>query len=606
MQASEESARALARAESEASRARVAESARLVEALAAQREARTAKATKDFLVKLFETNSLDQAAAAKKRALPIETLLKQAVAELPAQFSAQPALRAELLGVVGGLLRDLHLNRDAIAAMNIRIAALKSLSPAPATDIFSTRFAIAAALYDAGDVAEAKSQLIALDKELESSRDPKLQRIRANANGTLSHLYSSAYERALALTHGKRAVELSDTSNADAESKIDNLQHYAYSLDVNEQIDASREAYRRAIQLAESASGRDSIKAAQTQLTFGESLVAQSAPRLAIPHLRRAIEVGAPKWGEDSFWAARAYEALGRSLSNVGEFEEAQAAYAKSQIGVDNNSAHIPVDTVIRNRLRYVDHLLNYGDPAAAQAILDKLPTLPAGSGVGRVLLPLTQGRALMDNGAYHASLQHFKKFSRELATLWPLDSAEHAHILLRIALNQSLLSQFTEANAICDGVLQRFPDLTGPLGKVQHVALAQKALNAYLAGDAAAAVELSKPLVALAIAQPVDQRRPNNTHILLLRHVIYLKAQGRCKEALPMLKTTSEIASKFSKNSMLRAQSIAIHRECLVATSETQAAANLPQALPIAALSQGTTPKHFQIGVAAVAKPSQ
>jgi hypothetical protein len=211
-----------------------------------------------------------------------------------------------------------------------------------------------------------------------------------------------------------------------------------------------------------------------------------------------------------------------------------------------------------------------------------------------------------MDNGAYHASLQHFKKFSRELATLWPLDSAEHAHILLRIALNQSLLSQFTEANAICDGVLQRFPDLTGPLGKVQHVALAQKALNAYLAGDAAAAVELSKPLVALAIAQPVDQRRPNNTHILLLRHVIYLKAQGRCKEALPMLKTTSEIASKFSKNSMLRAQSIAIHRECLVATSETQAAANLPQALPIAALSQGTTPKHFQIGVAAVAKPSQ
>ena len=602
--ASEESAQARSLAEAEAARARAAESARLVEALAARREAQTAKATKDFLVKLFETNSLDQAAAARKRALPVEALLKEAVAELPKQFAAQPALRAELLGVVGGLLRDLHLNRDAIAALNIRVSALKSLTPQPDVEIFATRYAIAAALYDTGETADAKSQLLALDKELQSNRDPKLQRIRANVNGTLSHLHSSAYERSLALAHGQRAVELSDTYSADVDSKIDNLQHYAYALDVNEQIEASRTAYRRAIELAESEKGRDSIKVAQTQLTFGESLVAQNAPRLAIRHLRRAIEVGVPKWGEDSFWASRAYEALGRSLSNVGEFEEAQAMYAKSQIGIDNNIAHIPVDTVIRNRLRYVDHLLNYGDPATATSILERLPAMPTDSGVGRVLLPLTKGRALTETGAYEASLQHFQRFSQALASLWPLESAEHAHILLRIALNQSLLAKHADADSVYDGVLKRFPDLTGPLGKVQHIALAQKALNAYLAGDAAAALKLSTPIVELAIAQPVDQRRPNNTHIMLLRHAIYLKALGRCAEALPLLTTTSAIASKFSANSLLRAQSIAVHRECFVSVGDTKSLAGLPTSLPVDALARSGVPLHNRIGVDAIGRP--
>jgi len=220
------------------------------------------------------------------------------------------------------------------------------------------------------------------------------------------------------------------------------------------------------------------------------------------------------------------------------------------------------------------------------------------------VLLPLTKGRALTETGAYDASLQHFQKLSQALASLWPLESAEHAHILLRIALNQSLLAKHADADGVCDGVLKRFPDLTGPLGKVQHIALAQKALNAYLAGDAAAALKLSTPIVELAIVQPVDQRRPNNTHILLLRHAIYLKAQGRCAEALPLLTTTSAIASKFSANSLLRAQSIAVHRECLVSVGDTKSLGGLPTSLPVDALARSGVPRHNRIGVDAIGRP--
>jgi hypothetical protein len=158
--------------------------------------------------------------------------------------------------------------------------------------------------------------------------------------------------------------------------------------------------------------------------------------------------------------------------------------------------------------------------------------------------------------------------------------------------------SEFAEAHRILDDILTRFPDQSGPIGKTQHTAQSIKALVHFLEGDKERAIALSEPIVALVLKSELSQRSATLTHTLLLRHAIFLKALGRCGDALPLLTETTRIANEFATSAYARVQSVEVHRLCLIASNDSVAA----KALSATTLSTSGVPKrtpmHYQIGL--------
>lgn len=91
----------------------------------AQREAAKALAIKNFLVGLFEANSLDQVDAWSKRRQNVEQLLEHSATALRSGLADQAPVKAELQGVVGRLLNDLSLVERAAEVRANRVESLQ-------------------------------------------------------------------------------------------------------------------------------------------------------------------------------------------------------------------------------------------------------------------------------------------------------------------------------------------------------------------------------------------------------------------------------------------------------------------------------------------------
>ena len=111
---SERSAQAAQLAAAETARARASEAGRLLEAVAAKREADKATAVKDFLVRMFETSKSDQTDAQAKQNSTLAQFLVEAETKLRDAFPDQPLIKEEMLGVVGELHEELGMLDSAL------------------------------------------------------------------------------------------------------------------------------------------------------------------------------------------------------------------------------------------------------------------------------------------------------------------------------------------------------------------------------------------------------------------------------------------------------------------------------------------------------------
>ncbi|WP_395701550.1 protein kinase domain-containing protein [Aquabacterium sp.] len=75
----------------------------VVQARRAAEEAERARVVKDFVTEVFRVNTGTDAQSAQARQLPAEQLLARGAKLIDSRFPQQPAMRAEMLGVVGGI-----------------------------------------------------------------------------------------------------------------------------------------------------------------------------------------------------------------------------------------------------------------------------------------------------------------------------------------------------------------------------------------------------------------------------------------------------------------------------------------------------------------------
>ena len=130
----------------------------LWQAREARQEAAKAQAIQGFLVGLFENGDVEQPDALRKRQQTVQDLLVGSARALQGQLRDQPAVRAELQGVLGRLLHGLALGDDAIAVRRQRVAQLQALR-APTKEL-------AQAWRDLADSQDARGDLVGASDSL--------------------------------------------------------------------------------------------------------------------------------------------------------------------------------------------------------------------------------------------------------------------------------------------------------------------------------------------------------------------------------------------------------------------------------------------------------
>ncbi len=98
------------------------------QAQVARAEARKAGAIRDFLVGIFERNSIAHPDGSKARQTTAEELLAQAAAEIRTGLADAPEIRTELLGVIGNLYAGLEMQKEALPLLEERLAIQRRMS----------------------------------------------------------------------------------------------------------------------------------------------------------------------------------------------------------------------------------------------------------------------------------------------------------------------------------------------------------------------------------------------------------------------------------------------------------------------------------------------
>jgi tetratricopeptide (TPR) repeat protein/tRNA A-37 threonylcarbamoyl transferase component Bud32 len=119
-------------------------------------EARKATAIRDFLVGIFERNSVAHADGARARKTTAEELLAQSVREIRTGLGDAPEVRSELLGVMSHLYAQLDLQREAIPLLEEKLANERATLAPDALAIAKTLSSLSYSQVQVGAYAEAE------------------------------------------------------------------------------------------------------------------------------------------------------------------------------------------------------------------------------------------------------------------------------------------------------------------------------------------------------------------------------------------------------------------------------------------------------------------
>jgi serine/threonine protein kinase len=126
------------------------------QARVARTEAGKAVAIRDFLVGVFERNSVAHPDGASARRTTAEELLAQSAAEIRTRLRDQPEVRAELLGVMARLYASLDLQKEALPLIEERLVQARALHGARSLEVARVLSDLAYSQVQIGDYAAAK------------------------------------------------------------------------------------------------------------------------------------------------------------------------------------------------------------------------------------------------------------------------------------------------------------------------------------------------------------------------------------------------------------------------------------------------------------------
>jgi tetratricopeptide (TPR) repeat protein/tRNA A-37 threonylcarbamoyl transferase component Bud32 len=255
----------------------------LWQASVARVEAAKATAIRDFLVGVFERNSVAHPAGAGARKVTAEELLEQATRDIRSGLSGSPEVRRELLGVMARLYAARDLQAKAIELLDERLAAERSAHGPQSVEVARVL----------SDLSYSQVQI-----------------------GNYQAAESSAKEAL------KIFAALGDEDSLEHGIAYGNLAQAAYRLD--REIDSVRTHYAAALALIEKHHPRNKWRVEMLNGLARAELIAQRYPEAVVyaERARALIEAGAVE--SDGIVRGSALETLAHTLSWVSRSAESE------------------------------------------------------------------------------------------------------------------------------------------------------------------------------------------------------------------------------------------------------------------------------------------
>jgi eukaryotic-like serine/threonine-protein kinase len=502
----------------------------IVQAQRANAAAERARVVKEFVVGVFNVNARGSSANKYLRQLPAELLLEHGAKLIATKFSGQPALRAELFGVVASIFADIGANPLA-ADYAARQADLLASLGASAAERAQAAMLLAQVLFSDFRVTEALEQA---RHALTLAQDDAV--LRPQALVLLVRVLRRQGNDAEALTMLERAERGIQSQPGPSLVGARAKSIRAAFLSNGGKFEQAFPLYDAAIAEAIAVEGPLSPVAVDIRLMVSRELAALARGSEAGKYHEAALTALRDTGGAADIRAAREESDLAGRLYQVQQmsFAEAQAAIERAQAVLATHGALVPdlikatIDfdlaklLVLRGDLKAVEPLLARSVPVLLRHIEGPQERFP---------LAAFQGLRAMYAGHHEESLAFFSE-SIELRV--KLGTSRHMFAVqdyTNAALSLIMQGEFKRAAAMLDAA----PIIEIPAGsqgpEAQYAALLprMRARLALTAGNAPAALALLPP-------PTTDDWPPLFPYDDTLLRGEVLCAVGRRDEALPLL----------------------------------------------------------------------
>jgi serine/threonine-protein kinase len=432
--------------------------AALVQADRARDAAARAQVVKAFVVDVFKVNQRGSVANAELRRLPAELLLERGAALIEQRFPGQPALQAELYGVVAGIFADMGANDLAARYAEAELGALDKVgAPRPARA--AAAFTWAQALLAAQSLAAA---------------DAKAQEALALAGPDGGPLVAEALLLVASAQRGQGRLDAAAATLARAEAAI-GAGAAPSGLSARARIERARQAdptrfaearplLQSAIDEAVAAEGPLSATAVDARLLLAGQLVMHGLPEQADAQRESALAALREGGAAGTIRAAlvESDQASARFMMGSLAHDAAAGLIDRNRTSVAELGALVPASVRARIELNLGSVEALYGDVGQA------LPLLESSAAVLGPLLESSRERMLMVSYQGIAALyagQHERadRLLRERLVLrQATGSARHPYAafdLAYVALNLVMQGRSAEARSFLADALATAPE---------------------------------------------------------------------------------------------------------------------------------------------------
>ena len=430
----------------------------LWQARTARLEADKAKAVRDFLLDIFEHNTVNNPDGAQARQTTAEQLLDIGEERIRTGLTAQPQVRAEVMEVLAELYDQLERFDKVAEIERARLADIAQHGDKPSADKAAAQWHLGRTLVMQGDYPAASAELTAAIQTMDAI-DERASERRSEALLELGRIdYHRATPDSLssAMSYAQESLAIYQKIKSPSEpTGLFAIQLMARVAERRGELPQAERLYRDFIVQAQlpqfdalpvlRAHGHDDL---------GSLLLVERRYREAEPELQQAIDIYSKAEGErqmdtatDQAYLGQLLVATNRGAQGEAKLQDALAAVEESQ-GADN----LPTTALIRLRLAQAD--LSRGNVTPALRLLDRnVAAYETRNPKDQNHFPET----LRERAAVKLALGRYDEASADLARadqLWPVnapdDGAKHGMdevLRTRIALAAGRFGEADRAN---------------------------------------------------------------------------------------------------------------------------------------------------------------
>jgi eukaryotic-like serine/threonine-protein kinase len=546
----------------------------LWQAREARRQAASTAAVKDFLIELFDANSLEQEDSARRRQLTAGQLLEAGATRIGTHFNDQPDLKLELQGLVGRLLHDVALTDQALAMRTERVTALTQRGALPAERARARRD-LADTLAQKGDLAGARKELegaIALLQTQGSRTDAVL---RWSLVSTLGYLNLEGDDRGRAEAQLVQAVDELRRLGPQSVEYAEALLRLAESHSAANRIEQSVPMFGEALDLLERALGPRSIQLARFRYQTAAAFQSQRRNKEAEAQLRAALQTMLDTAGPSHPGTAVVQMDLGRLLSIQGRSIEARGLLESAAKTLQAHTGDVDPQHAADALLYLGEALLDDGRVAeAGEPLQQALKRYEATSSVSALTVAwTTYARYLLDTGRYDEAESLLVKTRDRRIALMGRDHPAVASLTNRIGLVHLAAGRLDQAEATFRAVLDSQPNREDVFGSPRHLAalnLAQLDLERQRFDAALPVIDQG---LRLYDALPAGDRNRTSELALRLRLARAMLGLGRATDAAPGVQRAEELSADLFEHAPVRIQVHAVKARLLAARGDVAGA---------------------------------